>query len=546
LSSSTSTKSPTLKRSKSITMSPIKSSNSNSTSNRPTDHFFDMSANDQNSPEFFVKKFLDPNLRSVTTKIAASLEVSLRTRSMDWVIKFIHLKGLHVLCHALDYLNHNIQDRRDVALELEVEIIKCIKAIVNTKAGGKEVMDHPEYIHAVVFSITCPQWQTRKMVCELLAFLCYLDGYEHVVRGFELMKKFRKTLGIFDAWIQLLIRTLTVDKFRGNEELAESHLVEYALSNMILINALTSIPSNINYRIYLRNQFIAAGLQTHLLPKLEALDYNLLNIQIESYKDAADTDMEDAFGDEIAQYSTEYAQPSQLFDKLIENVSDTPKGTDYFFSIMKYLLWIKGDAETKQIVTDRAQHSNKADFTDMFGMPVGAVIQNFMDLNRLRGKDIEANELREQYEKLIAEKDQLESEVQKLRIIPSQMENEAQKQRIIELKNENSSLRQVLKTSKETITSLQERLAVYENEEKRRLSSDSGRAALESMRFNKKKRERLSLDEKRTTWFSDNTVQNNTSATSHGFSFGDLLFPFFGRSRLKKKRPISDSLSRTE
>lgn len=151
----------------------------------------------------------------------------------SWVVKFIHLKGFHVLSYALDYLNHNSEDRRDVALELEAEIIKCIKAIVNTKVGGKEVMDHPEYIHAVVFSIVCPQWQTRKMVCELLAFLCYLEGYEHVVRGFELLKKYKKTLGLYDAWIKVFLRTIVHDKYLRNEILPESHLMEYAVSNAL-------------------------------------------------------------------------------------------------------------------------------------------------------------------------------------------------------------------------------------------------------------------------------------------------------------------------
>jgi hypothetical protein len=44
------------------------------------DHFFET---DQNSPEFFIRKFLDPNLRSVTVAIAARLEVALRTRSVE-------------------------------------------------------------------------------------------------------------------------------------------------------------------------------------------------------------------------------------------------------------------------------------------------------------------------------------------------------------------------------------------------------------------------------------------------------------------------------
>lgn len=147
------------------------------------------------------------------------------------------MKGFHVLSHALDYLNHTAtEDRHDIALELEVEIIKCIKAIVNTKAGGKDVMDHPEYIHAVVFSIICPQWQTRKLVCELLAYLCYSDGYEHVVRGFELMKKFKKTLGLYDSWIHLLLATITTNQDKQVEMLPESHLMEYAVGYAIVFS----------------------------------------------------------------------------------------------------------------------------------------------------------------------------------------------------------------------------------------------------------------------------------------------------------------------
>lgn len=69
--------SPTINRSKSMHVTPTSPSNSKN------DHFYDTNAVDQYSQEFFVRKFLDPNLRSVTPKIAASLEVSLRTRSIE-------------------------------------------------------------------------------------------------------------------------------------------------------------------------------------------------------------------------------------------------------------------------------------------------------------------------------------------------------------------------------------------------------------------------------------------------------------------------------
>ena len=115
---------------------------------------------------------------------------------------------------------------------------------------------------------------------------------------------------------------------------------------MILINALTSIPSGVYDRIYMRNQFDAAGLQASLLPRLEAFNYNLLDIQIESYKEAVENDMEDAFGDELAQFD-ESKEPSELFDLFAENISDSRRGTEYLLSALKHLSWIKGDVETK-------------------------------------------------------------------------------------------------------------------------------------------------------------------------------------------------------
>lgn len=71
--------SPKLMRSQSIAnLSPtIKKTTSSN------EHYFDVFTVDNNSPEFFLRKFLDPNLRSVTPKIAANLEVCLRTRSIE-------------------------------------------------------------------------------------------------------------------------------------------------------------------------------------------------------------------------------------------------------------------------------------------------------------------------------------------------------------------------------------------------------------------------------------------------------------------------------
>lgn len=150
----------------------------------------------------------------------------------------------------MDYLNHTNDYRRDVPLELEVEIIKCIKAIMNTKIGKQETMDHPEYIHTVVFSILCPHWQTRKIVCELLAFLCYSDGYEHVVRGFEILKKFRKDLGLFDSWMRDFERTIE----DGGHRIPGNHLIDYAVRDTRC--SLSSIYLELIYNYLKKNSFL--------------------------------------------------------------------------------------------------------------------------------------------------------------------------------------------------------------------------------------------------------------------------------------------------
>lgn len=115
---------------------------------------------------------------------------------------------------------------------------------------------------------------------------------------------------------------------------------------MILVNALTKVPEDVNQRIHLRNQLNAAGMQARILPKLESLDYHLLNIQIEAYKVATENDIDDAFGDELSLYS-DISQPSELLDMIMESLSDAPRAIEHLLSTLRSFLLIKGDSETK-------------------------------------------------------------------------------------------------------------------------------------------------------------------------------------------------------
>ena len=112
----------------------------------------------------------------------------------------------------------------------------------------------------------------------------------------------------------------------------------------------------------------------------------------------------------------------------------------------------------QQIVMDQRPHENTESFSSTFGIAVGAVIQSYCELERLKGIEPELENLKVQYESVAAEKEQLQAEIAKLRIQPAQLEFENKNQRINQLREENDSLRGLLRTSKETIAMLQGRL----------------------------------------------------------------------------------------
>ncbi|KAI7869247.1 hypothetical protein BDF14DRAFT_1951245 [Spinellus fusiger] len=455
---------------------------------------FDTSQSDRNSPDYYIRKFMEPDLRGVTPSLVAHLEVSLRTRPIDWVMKFINLQGVRVVTNSLSHVNHKPEsEKKDMNLDLEVEITKCVKVLLNSRWGIRETVAHPTYIHSIVFSVVCPHWQTRKFICDMLFFLCHCElpkGHEQVLRGFELLSSHRKDTGVFDGWLQDLEKTVDGRGKMGslvgaNEDLKrlgiynapDNHLMEYALSNMMLVNVLVKVPTDVNERIFLRTQLKVSGME-RILVKLEALDYHLLNVQIDAYKASAENDMEDAFGDEISMYS-EISQPQELLDLILDSISDAPRALDHLLGTFRSMLLIKGDPETKvyfyqliseivhQLVIDKRSSMNSENLGGSYSASVNSLIQKFSELDRLRQLEEEASENRELILRLTSENKELRMEMEYMKsnqqdtTTTSQaapVKEETSFRRSLNAKMENASLRALLRTSRNTIAMLQEQL----------------------------------------------------------------------------------------
>lgn len=128
---------------------------------------------------------------------------------------------------------------------MEHEIVKCLKTLLNNRWGAQEAIKHPRCMSALCFSITSPQLQTRKLVVEVLTFLCYCEvpvGHKLVLEGLDEVQEYWKESARFDAWMRILENTIDGRGRFGtmvgmSEELKksgtlDSHLIEYVVSTI--------------------------------------------------------------------------------------------------------------------------------------------------------------------------------------------------------------------------------------------------------------------------------------------------------------------------
>ena len=331
------------------------------------------SAAEEGSPEWYVRKVMD---NSLDTKGLGSLEVNLRTQQIGWVKRFIECQGQVALTNVLMKLNRKQavgpaapETKNDAKnLDREYDIVKCLKALMNNKFGADDALAHQQVIVALGTSLISPRLSTRKLVSEVLPFLCHWgdgDGHVKVIQAMDVVKNQQNENGRFDAWMRLV--EVTVDG-RGkmgslvgaSEEVRsggigmENLLMEYAVATLILINMIIDAPENdLQLRMHIRAQFGACGIK-RILTKMEAFQYDLIDKQIERYRNNEAIDYEDmlerensSIKDSIEGEVKDLNDPVQIADAIQSRLQGT-KTQDYFISALQHLLLIReGDGEER-------------------------------------------------------------------------------------------------------------------------------------------------------------------------------------------------------
>ncbi|PHH84265.1 hypothetical protein CDD83_2223 [Cordyceps sp. RAO-2017] len=245
-------------------------------------------SDEEGTPEWYVRRVMEDKLDS---KGMGSLEVNLRTQQIGWVKRFVECQGQVALVTLLLKLNRktalgpppdNVSAEKK--LDREYDIVKCLKALMNNKFGADDALIQQKVLLALATCLISSRLTTRKLVSEILTFLCTWgengEGHLKVIQALDEVKAQSGENGRFDAWMRLV--EVTVDG-RGkmgslvgaSEELRtggigmENLLMEYAVTTLMLVNMIVDSPEkDLQLRVHIRAQFTACGIK-RILTKME-------------------------------------------------------------------------------------------------------------------------------------------------------------------------------------------------------------------------------------------------------------------------------------
>ncbi|KAJ2808628.1 hypothetical protein H4R20_000762 [Coemansia guatemalensis] len=422
-----------------------------------------------NAPEYFYRYLTETDIRSLPKQMLVHLRVCVSTQPVNWVKQFVEMQGLEALSECLGILNHAGMRKGD-DITKEIEIIKCIKSVVNIQWGAQDVLRYPTCVHNLSFSIDAPSLLTRRLISEILTYICYLNvptGHSTVLKGLDKLQKFREMQKRFEPWMRALEaavdgRGRMGSKVGASEELrqlggtADRDLTDYVLSSMIFINAVVGVSDDVEMRMHYRNQLNVAGLSRIMKKLRSGFDSPLIALQINKFDKDAEQDHADVLDLYNQQIMQDMTDPEEVFQAILAQIDDDDQAREHFLSILQRLLLLRDDYAdaTATGMEERSNRANKAryyqlldeittqvvmdirngepidsdfdsdvddgsrprtrpgdGFTTQYGVSVAGIIDKFSNEEQLEEAVREAKDLREQLEKVTRQKNELELEV---------------------------------------------------------------------------------------------------------------------------------------
>ena len=321
---------------------------------------------EEGSPEWYVRRVMND---TITPKQLGSLSVSLRTQPISWVKAFVEAQGQVALTNVLAKINRRqgqgpapaSGSTSEKDLDREYDIIKCLKALMNNKYGADDALKHQQVVVSLATSLISPRLTTRKLVSEVLTFLCHWaegEGHLKVLQAMDHVKNQQGENGRFDAWMRIVEVTTdgrgkmgsmvgASEEVRSGGIGMENLLMEYAVATLFLLNMMIDAPEHdLQLRCHIRAQFTSCGIK-RILHKMEDFQYEVIDKQIERYRENEAIDYEDllqkensSIKDSIGGMAKDLHDPTQVVEAIMSKVEGT-RAQDYFTSAMQHMLLIR-------------------------------------------------------------------------------------------------------------------------------------------------------------------------------------------------------------
>lgn len=166
--------------------------------------------------------------KSTQLKTLISLRVELNSAPVPWIQQFLDSQGLvaiqTVLQKIFERRNHKLDQDEDVQLEG----LRCIRGILNTEPGLRDVLASPPIVHNIAVCIAGTNVKLPLLAQELLAALCILSP-----RGHSLVLE---SLGLFATSFEEQYRFQTIIEYIDGRKGYHAHTYDLQTMALSLMN----------------------------------------------------------------------------------------------------------------------------------------------------------------------------------------------------------------------------------------------------------------------------------------------------------------------
>ncbi|UJR33234.1 hypothetical protein I4U23_020689 [Adineta vaga] len=152
--------------------------------------------------------------------------------------------------------------------------IMCLRAIMNNQNGFNLVIQHPSALNYITLSLQHKNYRCKALILELLAAVCLVElGHDVVLAAFDNFRIVCQERHRFETVMKSFTQPLEFN-------------VDYMIACMQFINIIVHSVQDMNYRVYLQEEFKILGLDECLKKYLEIhSECDLFILQIHAFLD---------------------------------------------------------------------------------------------------------------------------------------------------------------------------------------------------------------------------------------------------------------------